>query len=422
MSSGFASWLLLGLALLTAVTTFCALIEGRHLGWGNLAWFLCGWLTSELPSFQLLLTWSVTAVLVAFGALDAWPGTAGLFLLVVSSCGLLLVQSRSANVAQRLEQALAYGLGSDYRESVPVARRFVGDDPVPMTELLRPFALRGEGVQWHRDLRYGDEHPRQLLDVYVASAGAHDAPVLLQIHGGGWTMGDKREQALPLIYYLALRGWIVVAPNYGLAPASRFPQPLLDCRRALGWIRRGIREYGGNPDFVAVTGGSAGGHLATLLALTSDRDDLPGGLHGTDLTVSACVPLYGVYDFLDRDGLRRDGGAMTRWLADKVMPCPPGADHALWDLASPLAQVHAAAPPFFVLHGSHDSLSKVEEARCFVERLRAVSRSPVAFAELPGAQHAWDMFRTPRALHTVRAVARFLEWTHAAHAAGRHLT
>ena len=110
---------------------------------------------------------------------------------------------------------------------------------------------------------------------------------------------------------------------------------------------------------------------------------------------------------------------MTRWLADKVMPCRPDADRVLWDLASPVAQVHADAPPFFVLHGSHDSLAKVEETRCFVDRLRAVSRSPAAYAELPGAQHAWDMFRTPRALETVRAVARFLEWTRVAGPAGR---
>jgi len=66
-----------------------------------------------------------------------------------------------------------------------------------------------------------------------------------------------------------------------------------------------------------------------------------------------------------------------------------------------------------VLHGTHDSIASVEEARCFVERLRAASSAPVAYAELPGAQHAWDLLRSVRALATVKAVARFLEWRHA---------
>jgi acetyl esterase/lipase len=66
-----------------------------------------------------------------------------------------------------------------------------------------------------------------------------------------------------------------------------------------------------------------------------------------------------------------------------------------------------------VLHGTHDSLASVDEARLFVERLRSVSRNAVAYAELPGAQHAWDIFRSVRAMHSVHAVTRFLEWAHA---------
>jgi acetyl esterase/lipase len=63
-----------------------------------------------------------------------------------------------------------------------------------------------------------------------------------------------------------------------------------------------------------------------------------------------------------------------------------------------------------VLHGTHDSVAPVEYARDFVAKLRAVSRNPVVYAELPGAQHAWEVFRSLRAMHSVHAVARFLEW------------
>jgi acetyl esterase/lipase len=105
---------------------------------------------------------------------------------------------------------------------------------------------------------------------------------------------------------------------------------------------------------------------------------------------------------------------MVEWLEKTVMPCPPAADPALWDLASPIMQLRPDAPPFLILHGTHDSLASVAEARLFADRLRSVSRNPVVYAELPGAQHAWDVFRSVRAMESVHAVARFLEWAHAA--------
>jgi acetyl esterase/lipase len=131
------------------------------------------------------------------------------------------------------------------------------------------------------------------------------------------------------------------------------------------------------------------------------------------------VPFYGVYDFLDRHGHKGDGGAMVRWLERTVMPGPSAQDPAVWDLASPIALLRRDAPPFFVLHGTHDSLASVEDARYFAERLRAVSAQPVVYAELPGAQHAWDVFRSVRAMESVQAVTRFLEWARATEASRR---
>jgi acetyl esterase/lipase len=140
------------------------------------------------------------------------------------------------------------------------------------------------------------------------------------------------------------------------------------------------------------------------------------GFEHADTRVAAAVPFYGVYDFRNRYGLKDDGAAMVRWLQWTVMPRAPELDPELWDLASPIAQLHRDAPPFFVLHGTHDSLASTSEGRLFAERLRAVSTSPVVYAELPGAQHAWDMFRSVRAMESVHAVTRFLEWARATRA------
>jgi acetyl esterase/lipase len=215
-----------------------------------------------------------------------------------------------------------------------------------------------------------------------------------------------------LLYHLASRGWVCASANYRLSPSVRFPQHLIDLKRALAWLRDHAREYGGDPGFIAVTGGSAGGHLSALVALTPNRAELQPGFERADTRVQAAVPFYGIYDFLDREGLR-GSQSMEGFLGKYVMPGPAASQRALWELASPISQIHRDAPPFFVIHGSHDSLAWVEDARVFSDALRKASRQPVAFAEIPGAQHAFDTFHSERSAHAVNAVARFLEWTHA---------
>lgn len=131
------------------------------------------------------------------------------------------------------------------------------------------------------------------------------------------------------------------------------------------------------------------------------------------------MPYYGKYDFIDRDGLVKGSHGFTEFLTDKVMPCSPPEDPAMWDAASPAQQVHADAPPFFVLQGTYDTLIFVQEARAFVRKLRAVSRQPVAYAELQGAQHAFDALHSIRTEFAVDAVHRFLEVCYSDYLRGR---
>ena len=203
-----------------------------------------------------------------------------------------------------------------------------------------------------------------------------------------------------------------MAINYRLSPRAAFPAHIIDVKKAIAWIRENIADYGGNPDFIAITGGSAGGHLSALAALTPNRLEWQPGFEEADTTLQAAVPFYGVYDFLDRNGIRPEM-SMEGMIADLVMQCTQKANPELWDSGSPLSHVSAQAPPMFVVQGTHDSLVWVEEARAFVSALQAVSEQPVAYAELPGAQHAFEIFHSVRTDHTVNAVGHFLEWTHA---------
>jgi acetyl esterase/lipase len=264
-------------------------------------------------------------------------------------------------------------------------------------------------VQVTRDIPYvSGGGPRQRLDVYAPKEGARRAPVLLQVHGGGWTIGNKRHQALPLLYHLAAHGWVCVAANYRLSPKATFPDHLVDLKAALAWIRDHIDSYGGDPQFVAATGGSAGGHLSAMLALTANDPEYQPGFEHVDTSLRGCVPLYGVYDLSNAFGLQAEQG-MDGLLERYVMKRSLAEDPAAFRRASPMHRIHPDAPPFFVIHGTHDSLASVEEAREFAKRLRVVSKSPVAYAEIPGAQHAFEVFHSLRTSYVVAAVERFLD-------------
>ncbi len=231
-------------------------------------------------------------------------------------------------------------------------------------------------------------------------------------------ISQKAHQALPLMLHLARCGWVCVAPNYRLSPRATFPEHLLDLKQALRWIREHIAEYGGDPDYVVATGGSAGGHLSSLLALTANDPEYQPGFEDVDTSLRACVPFYGVYDFADHYGQQLHDGLRT-FLEKTVMQRPLESHREEFEKASPIHRVHAEAPPFFVIHGTHDSLAPVEEARQFVKVLRETSRAPVVYAELAGAQHAFEVFHSKRTAQVVRGVDRFLARVYSGYLAER---
>jgi hypothetical protein len=147
--------------------------------------------------------------------------------------------------------------------------------------------------------------------------------------------------------------------------------------------------------------------FSSLAALTANEPEFQPGFEEVDTSVVAAVPIYGVYDWTNRDGTGR--ADMEGLLARLVLKSKLRDDRELWHNASTMSWVGPDAPPFFVIHGANDTLVPVEQARAFVAMLRAESKNPVAYAELPGAQHAFELFDSPRTLQTVPAIHRFLE-------------
>ncbi len=371
-------------------------------------YFFSGWLAGELALQVVAVGAAVTVLFAAAGAFDAARGVVGLA-MSFAAWGLLVVGHLRAQGARREVDDFARETGLAVDAS----------DVSPSHGFLRPFSMRRPGVRRVSNIAYGEVLPgdkggRNLLDVVLPEDPGTGRPILVQIHGGAWMIGDKREQGGPLMTHLASRGWVCFAVNYRLSPRAAFPAHVVDVKRALAWIRENAREYGGDPGFLAVTGGSAGGHLTALTALSQNDPTFQPGFESADTSVSAAVPFYGVYDFLDRAGIRGKQ-SMVDFLAKRVFQCRPEENPELWESASPINRIGPHAPPFFVVQGTHDTLVFVEEAREFVRALREKSHSAVHYLEMNGGQHAFDVFHSVRSQYAVRAVTAFLEAEHAAY-------
>jgi acetyl esterase/lipase len=157
-----------------------------------------------------------------------------------------------------------------------------------------------------------------------------------------------------------------------------------------------------------VTGGSAGGHLAALAALTPGEPEYQPGFEGADTSVAGCVPFYGVYDLAGLSGDKHAVGLRDYFLGPRVFRMDPRTHLDAFVKASPMTHVSPDAPDFFVLHGANDSLVKVNQARAFVNALEEESTATVTYAEFPGTQHAFEVFGSIRSHHAIRAVERWL--------------
>ncbi|WP_072691061.1 alpha/beta hydrolase [Rhodococcus marinonascens] len=367
--------------------------------------FLSGWLTTELAPHLLAATATDVAQHVARRGTRTRADRVGLALAGASAAGLAAVIAIGQGARREAESALVEALGEGHADRDSA----VGRTGRPVwRQLLNPFWIRDKAVTRVRDIAYLPGGRRTRLDIYHRQDVPEKSPVLLQIHGGGWVIGSKNQQGLPLMLEMASRGWVCAAVNYPLSPKAKWPAHLIAIKQALAWLRENVEEYGGDPGFIAVTGGSAGGHLAAMVALTAGDRRFQPGFEDVDTSVQACVPYYGVYDIAGDTGIK--GG-----LRSGLMPIVLGKRRARFPddyrAASPFGHLRADAPPFFVIHGTNDSLVPVAEARIFVDELRQVSDNPVAYAELRGAQHAFDIFPSIRSIGVTRAVGRFLEWS-----------
>lgn len=384
-------------------------------GWA----FSVGWHVSELPLLTLAAQVGLTAGALRNGRWRTGPGLLRLAAQATSAAGLIHLQRAAISSREVLADALVSGLGADYGSLAERAGIAPADGPAINPWAPVPPWLDRRSRLRASEIAYGPAGRRNHLDIWASpEIGPGDrAPVLIQVPGGAWVTGDSRHQAYPLMDRLRGAGWVCVPISYRLSPRATWPDHIVDVKRAIAWVKAHIADYGGDPDFVVITGGSAGGHLSSLAALSANQPEFQPGFEDADTSVQAGVPFYGVYDLLDWDGRGGPAGSV-RHMEKVVLKSSPETDRERWRRASPLfwaEQEGGTAPPMMVLHGTNDSLVPVDGARRLVRALRASSPRPVVYAELPKAQHAFDIYGSVRTLYSVRAVERFLAYVRAAH-------
>jgi acetyl esterase/lipase len=399
------AYVIAAVSLWMIVSALTALRPGRR---GLFAAFAypVGWAAGELPVQAIIVQLALLALLRWWG----WPRTSWLGPLVLILALVVTLENLVLIVVQLLSRTVVRrALAASPRRPLSVGRP--REDVAGSwwrTMLQVPF--HPSNVQVIANVAYG-AHPRQVLDIWRTSRTPQNAPVIIYFHGGAWTFGDKREQGRPMLHEFVERGWIVVTSNYRLAPSNRWPAHIVDAKRVLGFTKKNIANYGGDPQRVVVAGGSAGGHLASLLALSEREEWLsPDQADVADWSVRGCVALYSVLEMTgDETHWHGLGHGLRILLERRVVQVPFHDNVALYEQMSPLHRIDADSPPFLVVQGGNDTLVDVNVARGFVEKFRRVALAPIYYVELPLTQHAFDHTASPRTSATLRAAVAFAE-------------
>lgn len=223
-------------------------------------------------------------------------------------------------------------------------------------------------------------------DVFMPPAGTANGVGLLLVHGGGWIQGD-RSQLHGYGIHLGRNGYTSVACEYRLSGEAPWPAQLEDVKLALRWMRANSAQLGIDPDKIAVSGNSAGGHLSLMVAATQNIPDFDGngGHAGVSTRVSAAIAFYAPTNL----GVPTTPGKTP--VLDEVVVALFGADRSGARIrgASPISYASADFPPTMLITGNADAIVPANESvRMYSALVGAGARAELHVYE--GAPHAFD--------------------------------
>ena len=401
-------------AALSALGAIMAVTQVRSIGWAVWIWFGVGMVNGELAITLIGAQLAFIALWVATLGADTAGFALGLSLFIGAWILLGIALKDGFDAGAAFNRALGVALGRDYLASLPASRRVKLQQHIHSRDWLRPFRFRRRACATCVTFLY--LRGQGLLTLPAGKAGISSSRFA---SGAWWRLDDgpKSEQGQPLLHRMVEMGWVGVSINYRLAPRDAYPAQIIDVKKAIAWVKQNIAEYGGDPDFIVVTGGSAGGHLSLLAGLTPGHADWQEGFEGVDTAVQGVLAMYPVVDLTNRHGIRHQD-RMDSFITRRIVQQTREAVPHIFEDGSPNSWIHregvaAAAPPFCIVQGTHDSLVWVEEVRRFVAEFSPLTSHPLVYTELPGAQHAFEILHSPRTSHFLNAAAAWLEWVRA---------
>ena len=337
---------------------------------------LATWFVSAIPNESpfLVFYWMAASVGLASsqgGGLHGANLWVALGFAAVPLAAAPVLARRSLRAAPAIERAL----GQSINARTPWVR-----------VLFAPLPVLHPGVKRRANLSYGPAGRRNRLDLYTRRHSGSSGPVLIHLHGGGFSLAPGRRSfyARRLLFRLAREGWVCISATYRLTPAASFPDELVDVKRVIAWARARVHEHGGDPDRIVLVGSSFGARLATLAGITANDPAFQPGFEQADTSVAAVVGLYGYY-----------GGIASR----QSLP------------SSPFDYAERGSAPLLIVHGDQDTLTSATQARALAERAREASANPVVYAELPGAQHSFDLLASIRFEAVIGGIEAFARQT-----------
>jgi acetyl esterase/lipase len=264
------------------------------------------------------------------------------------------------------------------------------------------------------DVPYSIKSPAQKLDVYLPDEGEGLFPVILSIHGGAFKSGDKGDgQVTPMLEGLK-RGYAVVSINYRLSGEAIWPAQINDVKAAVRWVRANAKQYKLNPDKIASWGGSAGGHLSSVVGTSGnvkELEDLSQGNADQSSRVQAVVDWFGPTDFLKMDEHAKESkvnNPQMHSIPDSPESQLIGKNLAdapeLVKAANPETYISDDDPPFFIQHGLIDPLVPYPQSVNFAKKLeQTLGKGKVTIELIPETGHGGPAFQTEQNLNKVFA-------------------
>jgi acetyl esterase/lipase len=259
-----------------------------------------------------------------------------------------------------------------------------------------PYTTAPVGVTIERDVPFLAPDRAEKLDMYLPatrSPGAK-APGIVIIHGGGWTGGSKSAgREFNIGTTLAKAGYVCASIDYRLEKTNRWPTNVRDCKNAVRFLRKNAAKYGIDTEHIGVIGGSAGGHLALMVGVTSKVNALepPAPYPGVSDTVQAVVDMYGIADVSTgkkTDAQGNPTGEHKSW--DSVFGDQAPITDADRTLASPTTYLTAEIPPILILHGTADTTVDRDQSIDLAKRLTEFKREHQLIL-VPGIGHTFDL-------------------------------